>query len=269
MAAWLIVASASLPALAHDFWIAPSAFTVQTGVRIDVTLKVGHLDDIQEVARAAQRIEQFVIIAPGGRRSDIPGEDGKSPAGVVRPDTPGWNILVYDSTHSGSTLEADKFEEYVREEGLEPIIEERKQRGESSAPGVEQYSRCAKSLVYVTEKDESSTQVDEHAQADRAVGLKLELIAQKDPAALKPGEDLPLLLLLDGKPIEGVKVAARSDAQLDDSTDSRTDKDGRVTLKIAEPGPWLVHAVHMFRLPEEADADWESVWASLSFEVPR
>jgi len=31
---------------------------------------------------------------------------------------------------------------------------------------------------------------------------------------------------------------------------------------------WLVKAVHMIPLPKDGDADWESFWASLTFELP-
>ena len=36
----------------------------------------------------------------------------------------------------------------------------------------------------------------------------------------------------------------------------------------AVDGVWLVKAVHMVPLPKGQDADWESFWASLTFELP-
>ena len=33
-------------------------------------------------------------------------------------------------------------------------------------------------------------------------------------------------------------------------------------------GVWLVKAVHMAPAPAESGAEWESLWASLTFEVP-
>ena len=32
---------------------------------------------------------------------------------------------------------------------------------------------------------------------------------------------------------------------------------------------WLVKAVHMVQAPAGTDADWESLWASLTFEIPK
>ena len=42
-----------------------------------------------------------------------------------------------------------------------------------------------------------------------------------------------------------------------------------MTFDIKRRGAWLVTAVHMIPAPRGADAQWESIWASLSFERPR
>jgi len=47
----------------------------------------------------------------------------------------------------------------------------------------------------------------------------------------------------------------------------RTDREGRVTFRLARPGVWLIKAVYMKEAPSGVDTDWESIWASLTFEV--
>jgi uncharacterized GH25 family protein len=49
---------------------------------------------------------------------------------------------------------------------------------------------------------------------------------------------------------------------------ARTDKAGRVSLALPRGGVWLVKAVHMVPAPADSGADWESLWASLTFETP-
>ena len=49
---------------------------------------------------------------------------------------------------------------------------------------------------------------------------------------------------------------------------ARTDAQGRARLRLDRPGVWLVKAVHMIPAPAGAGADWESFWASLTFERP-
>jgi len=48
---------------------------------------------------------------------------------------------------------------------------------------------------------------------------------------------------------------------------ARSDQNGRATFAIDEAGPWLVKAVHMVPAAAGSNADWESFWASLTFEM--
>ena len=48
----------------------------------------------------------------------------------------------------------------------------------------------------------------------------------------------------------------------------RTGKDGRVRFRLPRGGMWLIKAVHMIPAPPASNADWESLWASLTFELP-
>ena len=43
--------------------------------------------------------------------------------------------------------------------------------------------------------------------------------------------------------------------------------DGRVRFRLQPGGMWLVKTVHMVRAPGGSNAEWESIWASLTFEV--
>jgi hypothetical protein len=56
-------------------------------------------------------------------------------------------------------------------------------------------------------------------------------------------------------------------ASPDDKVSVRT-VGGRASLVLDRPGLWLVKAVHMVPAPEGSGAEWESLWASLTFELP-
>lgn len=51
-----------------------------------------------------------------------------------------------------------------------------------------------------------------------------------------------------------------------DKLSARSDRDGRVRLRLKPGGMWLVKAVHMVPAPAGSGADWASYWASLTFE---
>ena len=46
----------------------------------------------------------------------------------------------------------------------------------------------------------------------------------------------------------------------------RTDAEGRVQVFLNSPGKWRLHAIAFERSTDAAKADWESFWASLTFE---
>jgi uncharacterized GH25 family protein len=105
-------------------------------------------------------------------------------------------------------------------------------------------------------------------QRDRPRGCALELVAERNPYMLEPGQTLPIRLSYNGKPIEGVLVVAMNKRRASEKVSARTDRDGRVRLVLTAGGAWLIKAVHMVPAPANADADWSSYWASLTFELP-
>ena len=48
---------------------------------------------------------------------------------------------------------------------------------------------------------------------------------------------------------------------------ARSDAAGRVQLRLSEAGPWLIKAVHMVPAPAGTERDWDSFWASLTFQL--
>jgi uncharacterized GH25 family protein len=107
---------------------------------------------------------------------------------------------------------------------------------------------------------------------DRPLGIELELVPEKAPYRLAPGAELPLRLLYRGRPLAGAQVFALSAKHADKTAPGRiagrTGRDGRVVLRLPEGGFWLVETVHMIPAPRETGVDWESLWASLTFDLP-
>ena len=89
---------------------------------------------------------------------------------------PGLVIIGYASKPSQIVLPAQKFNDYLVEEGLENVAALRAKRNETNAEARESFARCAKALI-------SSGPVTA-ADADRALGFTLELIAERNPYAL-------------------------------------------------------------------------------------
>jgi uncharacterized GH25 family protein len=245
-------------AQAHDFWIEPSTFTPRPGELVTLRLLVGERLAGEALPRSDAMITSFVVTGPDGTQP-VRGRDGFDPAGMVTLAKPGLHVVGYRSRASHVELEPGKFASYLETEGLQQIASLRAARGDTDKPAKERFSRCAKALLVA---GPSAAQ-----GKDAPLGLTLELVAEKSPAALAPGDALPLRLTYDGQPIAGVLVSALSQTSPSANVAARTDESGRVTLPLAVAGPWLVKAVHMIPLPPGDDAQGESFWASLTLSV--
>lgn len=255
--AFALVSAAS--AIAHDFWIAPTRFRPAVDTLIGLHLQVGHLPKGDPFPRSDARIEKFIVVEPSGAVKDVLGKEAATPAGIIRVTEAGLYVVGYRSRPTPITMEADKFEEYLREEGLDRIIADRATRGESGRAGREVFSRSAKTII--SSGDMASTG---GTGFDRVLGFRMEVVAEANPYTLGAGDEFPVRLVFDGAPLEGVEVHAACVEAPEAVVRSRTDKDGRVRVRLTRDGHWLLNSVHMVR-SESKDADWESIWSSLTF----
>ena len=241
-------------ALAHDFWIEPSSFRPPAGQSLTASLRVGEEFVGDPVPRASSQIERFFVRQD---KRDIPvgGLEHQDPAGYLRLDAPGPAIIAFRSKPVHLDLAADKFEQFLRVQGLEKISALRASRGETAKPDRELFSRCAKALITVGKSSSDAGNYD-------PVGLRLEIL----PARSSKRDASSFRLLYEGKPLAGAQITALYRDVVLPRITARTDAAGRVTLPLKERGVWLVETVHMVPAPAGSNADWESLWASLTFE---
>ena len=257
------IALLSLPLAAHVLFVMPSSFHVTDGERITVGLHNGDQFPDSETAPALERLRD-VTVHTGKLQYNVTNirVDGNRAVGDARIPAKGTLVIGARTVPNFIELAPEAFEKYLREEGLGDVIELRKQRGESSKPGRELYSKYVKALVHAGSGEDAS--------ALKPVGFSIELITEKDPYSLRVGDRLPVRLLWKGKPASGVLIeAARagSSGPAESYAVGRTDSDGRVYVTLSAAGKWRLHAVVMERCTDERKADWESFWTSLTFEM--
>lgn len=261
-----ILGVAMSPALAHDFWISLSDYHAERDQRVEVSLRVGHADSVTHVPRRAGHCRSFRVVGDPLDRP-IGGVEGDEPAGFVRLSESGLYLLGYRSNQSFIELDAAEFEAYLAEEGLDVISRERARLGQSDEPGRETYSRCAKSMLRV-----GDAAPDGRPAFDRTLGFPLEFIPEADPLALSKGDRLTVRLLYESQPLVGALVDAshreREDA-MPTTHSAITDGEGRATFTLDHAGEWVIAATHMVEAAPDAEADWESLWASLTFAIER
>ena len=256
----LVVAAIALSGarlLAHDMWIEPMTYSPETGDIVGVRLRVGQDFLGDPLPRNPELINQFVVEDAEGRRPVV-GRSGADPAGFLRVAMPGLLVIGYHSNPSAVELAAEKFNQYLKEEGLDAVAALRARRGQTGAAR-EIFSRCAKSLVLSGSPNKT--------QGDRTLGFALELVAERNPYTMVVGQDLPVRLTYENRPLAGALVVAMNRSNPSDKLTARSDKDGRVRFRLPRTGVWLIKAVHMVEAPAGANAEWASYWASLTFEL--
>ena len=251
------LASASL-ASAHEFWLQPDDFTPASNSIVRLHLMVGDGFPGEVVARNPDKLLRLTALTTGGA-AEIPGRPGADPAGMMRVAGDDMLTVVYLSGNSSVSLDAQKFEDYLKTDGLEHVIARRAELGQSALPGREVYARCSKSLLRVGAGASEGFALD--------AGLPLELFPLSNPYDLAPGDAISFRLDYLDAPLADRLVVARRQSDPATLISARTDSRGQVSLTLPDAGMWLISSVHMVPAADDANADWQSYWASFTFDL--
>ena len=270
LAPLLVLASASL---AHEFWLQPTRFRLAPGETMNVRPLVGENFRGAPWGSRASKILAFARYGPAPADStNLTPAPGGAPADTFRTAVafvrPGTHLVVLRSSLAFIELPAEQFTTYLREEGLELALRRRQERGQQAQPGREAYRRCAKALVQAGPLAPAAD-----TAYHRILGLPLELVPEQNPYRLAPGAALTVRVLRAGQPVRGALVQvweAQPEGLPAKHFTTHSNQNGRLLLRLAGPGPYLVATVDVAEAPValRARADWLSTWASLTFSGP-
>jgi uncharacterized GH25 family protein len=248
---------------AHDLWVVPGKFMPSPGERIRIFINSG--DEFPQSASLVgeHRVESFSLITAKGQKP-LSGlmADGKSLTVEFSAPDAGTVLLVLATKSRLVRLNADDFNAYLEEDGLPQILALREERDELTQPVVERYAKWAKAVLQVGDEADETWK--------EPVGHRIEIVPEEDCYSVQPGEELGLKVLFEGEPLSGVTVTGTRAGGPRHEVGAVTDAEGRVRLPITRAGRWYLHCIHMIR-PAEDDSQiqWESFWATLTFEVRR
>jgi uncharacterized GH25 family protein len=252
LAAGLVFAIAG-SAAAHYTFVMPEKFRVAAGDMLTVGFHAA--DGFPESARAPKNLQSVQMHSATSSVDLELREDGKRQVASVKAP-PGYLIFTAVNPAKTEEMKAASFLKYLEEESLTAAVASIKERGEDEKPGRERYSMYVKSLVLAGAPNDGYK---------RVVGLPIEIVPEKDPAQIKKGETLPVRVLLKGAPAANLQIFA-STVGAPKADVGKTDANGRIAVPVAT-GLWRLHTIHMERV-SLPDADWESLWATLTFEIP-
>jgi len=245
----------------HDLWTVPGRFNLSPGERCRVFINSGDEFPKSDSLLGAHRVASFRMLSSAGEEelSDFV-VDGRSLTVELPPMNEGTVVLALGTKPRLVRLKANEFNEYLKEDGLPQILVLREQRGEMEQAVVERYAKWAKAILRVGdgEKDDIWS---------RPAGLKMEIVPLNSPYQLDGGGELAAVTLFEGEPVAGLTVTATRAGGPRNEVAGVTDERGQVTLSLLEPGRWSLHTIHMVSVDEDPEADWESFWATLTFEL--
>jgi len=157
-------------------------------------------------------------------------------------------------------MSAEDFNLYLASDGVEDVLRQRALDLELDLDAWERYSKHVKAIVQVG---------DAHSgELDVVFGYPAELVPLQNPYESSVGEELAFRVLVDGEPVQGQQVIAGGvrGSEVIPEREARSDGNGIVRFTVDAPGRWYLKFINMQKT-DEPDLDYESKWATLTFEI--
>ncbi len=263
LAAGLALATAALAA-AHDMFLKPERFFVPEGAPLELALLNGTFSK-SENAIARARVLDISVVGPAGReRIDTARwrAEGDTSFVAITTGSAGTWVMGVSTRPNIIPLTGREFNDYLASDGIPDVLAARRRAGELGRDVRERYHKHVKAVVQVGE-----ARSDHYATE---LGYPAEIIPLGNPYDLTPGATFRFRAVVLGQPVanqyvqyggrtpRGGRIAMRA---------VRTDAQGAGAIRITGPGTFYVKFIHMTRLDDDPDADYESRWASLTFGV--
>lgn len=259
----------AVPVAAHDMFLVVADHDLPVDSEAFISLYNGTFDKSENAIDRDRMTDVTVIDGQG--EAQHPAADQWRDEGnisVLRLQTGGEGTYVVGVSTKPRMIElsAVEFNEYLQHDGVLDVLATREQEGLLDRPAKERYSKHVKSILQVGEAttDTYST----------FLGYPIEIVPQSNPAELRPGDTLRVLVMADGSPAADQLVYASYDGfHAHDDTgghqeaiQTRTNEHGLAAFEITRSGRWYVRLIRMVPVAEEG-VDYESNWATLTFEV--
>ena len=255
----------ALPAHAHEFWIAPLSYQVESGATVQAHFRNGENFEGGTFAYFPQRSRRFDMLV-GDDVIPLAPRPGDKPAFTLPDGTPeGLLVVVHETAPSSLTYRNwDKFLAFAAHKDFPNAAADHIDAGWPQDKFRESYTRHVKALIAH----------GDGAGADRALGLETEFIALTNPYDTSFKQNMKISLLYQGTPRPDAQVEVFEKAP--DGTVAitlhRTDAEGQADIPVKQGYEYLFDAV-VLRPADNPDVDpdvplWETLWAALTFKVP-
>jgi hypothetical protein len=262
-----VVAAVALLALAatasaHDLFFRLRSYFVPPNAPVVVRVLNGTFVK-SEGSVERVRLREITLAAGGTTRQLDPNTWSDSSKTVstlgFRTGDPGTYVIGASVKPKLIELSAKQFNEYLQHDGIPDVLAARRRAGQLRKAAKERYHKHIKAIL----------QVGDARSADFGAmfGYPAELVPLANPYSARVGQTIEFRCLVDGVPSVRQYVIAGSDPGSGRLSERgfRSDSAGVVRVPITRRGKWYVKFIRME--PVEDSVDYESKWASLTFEI--
>lgn len=246
---------------AHEFWLMSNKFRVKINQSITLNYYVGE-DFMGELWKRKKDKTLKLTHFTGQRQIDLTELSIKSDTNAIslKFENEGTQLLALETKNSFIAMEANKFNDYLKDDGIDNIYALREQKGELNKPSKEFYRRCAKTLIQVGIKSDNTLR--------KNTGMPLEIIPMQNPYFSKIGDKMTIKVLFNGKPLSDKMVVTWNKTATTKTRQQklRTDANGQMTFSLDQKGQWMVSTVQMIPVENNSEGDYQSYWGNLTFE---
>ena len=260
----LLLLAVATVAAAHDMFVKPERFHVAPNADVLVRLLNGTFSK-SENAITRDRLLDVSVVTPTGRAALDTAAwtvDGDTSTIRVRTGGAGTYVIGVSTRPRVLELRAKEFNEYLETDGIPDVLAERHRSGEFGKPARERYAKHVKALLQVGDVPD-----DGYATA---LGYPAEIVPLENPYRLTTGATLRVRTLVDGQPMANQYVLyggrTTTGARIE-QRNTRSDADGVARIALGTRGTWYVKFINMRRLTDDPAADYESKWATVTFEL--
>ncbi len=253
--------SSSILLFSHEFWLHPTKFIYQPGELITIKLLVGENYEGENWSGTSKSIENLQLHFPG-TTDELSQKIGETPGDSLQFSIyeEGTCLLSYHSTNKFIELEAEKFNEYLKEDGLQNATDYRLAHHETDSVGREYYQRSVKTIFQVGTKKTSLYK--------KQTSLPLDIIPLQNPYELTKGSSstLTVKVLFQKKILTNQLVVVWH--RLNGKTikeEYKTNESGQLSFTVSSDGRWMVSTVKMERITNDSKVQWQSYWGSCTW----
>lgn len=246
---------------AHEFWIEPQNFQVESGEELAIDLKNGQNFVGSRLSYFESQFSRFELVQ-NGRIAAVQGRDGDRPALETQIDQDGLLVVLHETTpETLKYKEWEKFQAFAKHKDFSTAEADHIAAGWPQTDFYESYTRHAKSLI----------SVGNGKGADQSFGLKTEFVALTNPYAPDFNGTMQVQVLFNQKPRADVQVEVfeRTPDENVTVTLHRTDAKGVARIPVKPDHDYLFDAVVLQPHTADDKSVWQTLWAALTFQVPK